>query len=109
MSSTSVKPRPTPSNAQVAGFLFNAAKNGNVTAQIFWLKTRAKWRESPVELKHSGAIAKNDLSDLPDAELLDIIYTLGREVGLAPVKTIEASLTSADEPAAGGPLIDARN
>ncbi len=99
----------TKANAQVAGFLFNAAKNGNVTAQIFWLKTRAKWRESPVELKHSGAIAKNDPSDLPDAELLDIIYTLGREVGLAPVKTIEASLTSADEPAAGGPLIDARN
>jgi hypothetical protein len=27
-------------NAQVAGFLFSAAKNGNVTAQIFWLKTR---------------------------------------------------------------------
>src|SRR5258706_10229402 len=47
----------TKANAQVAGFLFNAAKNGNVTAQIFWLKTRAKWRESPVELKHSGAIA----------------------------------------------------
>ena len=83
----------TKANAQVAGFLFNAAKNGNVTAQIFWLKTRAKWRESPVELKHSGAIAKNDLSDLPDQELLSIIYTLGREVGLAPVKTIEASLT----------------
>jgi hypothetical protein len=82
----------------VAAFLFNAAKNGNVTAQIFWLKTRAKWRESPVELKHSGSIAKNDLSELPDAELLDIIYTLGREVGLAPVKTIEASLTSVGEP-----------
>jgi len=82
----------TKANAQVAGFLFNAAKNGNVTAQIFWLKTRAKWRESPVELKHSGAIAKNDLSDLPDQDLLDLIYTLGREVGLAPVKTIEASV-----------------
>ena len=35
----------TKANAQVAGFLFNAAKNGNVTAQIFWLKTRARWRE----------------------------------------------------------------
>ena len=99
----------TKANAQVAGFLFNAAKTGNVTAQIFWLKTRAKWRESPVELKHSGAIAKNDLSDLPDQELLSIIYTLGREVGLAPVKTIEASPTSASEPGVGGPLIDARN
>src|SRR6266478_5843291 len=99
----------TKANAQVAGFLFNAAKSGNVTAQIFWLKTRAKWRESPVELKHSGAIAKNDLSDLPDQELLSIIYTLGREVGLAPVKTIEASSTSASESGVGGPLIDARN
>jgi hypothetical protein len=45
------------------------------------LKTRAKWRESPVELKHSGAIVKNELSDLPDQDLLDLIYTLGREVG----------------------------
>jgi len=27
-------------NAQVAGFLFAAAKGGNGTAQIFWLKTR---------------------------------------------------------------------
>ena len=94
----------TKANAQVAGFLFNAAKNGNVTAQIFWLKTRAKLRESPVELKHSGAIAKNDLSDLPDQDLLDLIYTLGREVGLAPVKTIEASLTSVSEPERPGPL-----
>jgi hypothetical protein len=25
-------------NAQVAGFLFNSARNGNVTAQIFWLR-----------------------------------------------------------------------
>ena len=33
----------TKANAQVAGFLFAAARNGNVTAQIFWLKTRARW------------------------------------------------------------------
>jgi hypothetical protein len=92
----------TKANAQVAGFLFNAAKNGNVTAQIFWLKTRAKWRETPVELKHSGSIASKDLSELPDDDLLSIIYTLGREVGLAPVKTIEGR--PASEPTAGGPL-----
>jgi hypothetical protein len=34
--------RETTANAQVAGFLFTAVKNGNVTAQIFWLKTRAR-------------------------------------------------------------------
>ena len=33
-------------NAVVSGSLFAAAKNGNVVAQIFWLKTRAQWRES---------------------------------------------------------------
>lgn len=32
-------------NAIVSGSLFAAAKGGNVSAQIFWLKTRAQWRE----------------------------------------------------------------
>jgi hypothetical protein len=35
----------TKANAQVAGFLFAACRAGNVGAQIFWLKTRARWRE----------------------------------------------------------------
>jgi hypothetical protein len=33
-------------NATISGSLFANAKGGNVTAQIFWLKTRAHWRES---------------------------------------------------------------
>ena len=44
----------TKANAQVAGFLFNSARNGNVTAQIFWLKTRARWREVPSEHLHQA-------------------------------------------------------
>jgi hypothetical protein len=32
-------------NTMIAGTLFNTAKNGNVTAMIFWLKTRGRWRE----------------------------------------------------------------
>src|SRR5438445_12407384 len=35
-------------NATIAGYLFAAAKAGNTTAQIFWLKTRANWRERGV-------------------------------------------------------------
>jgi hypothetical protein len=31
--------------AEIAGCLFDAGKGGNVTAQIFWLKTRGRWRE----------------------------------------------------------------
>lgn len=38
----------TEASAQVAQSLFqNATKHMNVTAQIFWLKTRARWRETP--------------------------------------------------------------
>ena len=35
-------------NAMVSGYLFAAAKAGNVTAQIFWLKSRAHWHEKTV-------------------------------------------------------------
>jgi hypothetical protein len=34
-------------NAMISGSLFSAAKGGNITAIIFWLKTRAHWRECP--------------------------------------------------------------
>src|SRR6185369_12263297 len=59
----------TKANAQVAGFLFNSARNGNVTAQIFWLKTRARWKEAPAELKHSGVVATGALNELTDEAL----------------------------------------
>lgn len=32
-------------NAKVAQSLYQNALGGNVAAQIFWLKTRARWRE----------------------------------------------------------------
>jgi hypothetical protein len=35
-------------NAIVSGSLFANAKAGNVVAQIFWLKSRAQWRERAV-------------------------------------------------------------
>jgi len=33
-------------NATIGGALFNKAKNGDTAAQIFWMKTRAGWRET---------------------------------------------------------------
>ena len=59
----------TKANAQVAGFLFNSARSGNVTAQIFWLKTRARWREAPMELRHTGMLGTCDLNELTDDQL----------------------------------------
>ena len=42
-------------NATMCGFLFAAAKGGNIAAIIFWLKTRAHWRErKPSEVPASG-------------------------------------------------------
>ena len=42
---------------QVENALFKAAKEGNITAQIFWLKNRKRkeWRDKQ-ELEHSGKI-----------------------------------------------------
>jgi len=38
-------------NAEMASSLFNQGKNGNVTAAIFWLKSRAGWSDrSQIEL-----------------------------------------------------------
>jgi len=80
----------TKANAQVAGFLFSAAKSGNVTAQIFWLKTRARWHEVPTELRHSGSIKTPDLDQLSEAELERRVAALAASVGYVRMKTIDA-------------------
>src|ERR1700747_235794 len=41
-------------NAVISGSLFANAKAGNVVAQIFWLKTRAQWRERAVPDDRAG-------------------------------------------------------
>ena len=40
-------------NAVVGGALFNKAKAGDTTAMIFWMKTRAGWKETAV-VEHTG-------------------------------------------------------
>ena len=90
----------TKANAQVAGFLFNSARTGNVTAQIFWLKTRARWRETPTELKHSGSIGKKEMHEYTDEELMAIIREGAAELGLVPMKTIDAQDPAPSQPAA---------
>jgi hypothetical protein len=46
-------------NAKVAKTLFeNAVNANNVAAQIFWLKTRARWSEQPQQIEFPGADGK---------------------------------------------------
>jgi hypothetical protein len=54
-------------NAVVSGSLFAAAKGGNVVAQIFWLKTRAHWRESAA---HRDAASGSDAGGNPPVVLV---------------------------------------
>src|SRR5205814_10110033 len=56
-------------SAMVSGSLFAAAKGGNVVAQIFWLKTRAQWRESAAPsaaASGSDGVGKPSVLVLPD-------------------------------------------
>jgi len=57
-------------NALVSSSLFANARDGNVAAQIFWLKTRAHWRERAVS-EHPAADRDTEASSpiilvLPD-------------------------------------------
>ena len=63
-------------NAVVSGTLFSAAKNGNVVARIFWLKTRAGWRET-AKVEHSGGtsveVRQVDATKLSDTTLTELM------------------------------------
>jgi hypothetical protein len=68
--------------ATVAGFLFAAAKGGNIPAIIFWLKTRAHWREKTapeVPVSGDGGANAPVVLILPDnsrdPELTEVLRT----------------------------------
>lgn len=60
-------------NAMIGGKLFNKALAGDNASIFFWLKTRARWRESAQQHEHSGPgglpIETMDLTHLTDDEL----------------------------------------
>jgi hypothetical protein len=86
----------TKANAQVAGFLFNSAKSGNVSAQIFWLKTRARWSEVPLELRYPAVTARKPASEMTDEELMARIEELQADLNLSPpMKTVTGAVVTA--------------
>ena len=74
-------------NAMVSGYLFAAAKAGNVAAQIFWLKSRAHWHEKTVA---DDPVARGGE---PDAQVVLVLPDNHRDPELAQ------ALQSAEEDA----------
>ena len=56
-------------NASVAETLFKQAKEGNTTAMIFWLKSRAKWKET----------SQHEISGNPDGTPVNVQIVTGIE------------------------------
>lgn len=54
-------------NASVAETLFKQAKEGNTTAMIFWLKSRARWKES----------TQHEISGNPDGTPVEVKIVTG--------------------------------
>ena len=54
-------------NASVAETLFKQAKEGNTTAMIFWLKSRAKWKET----------SQHEISGNPDGMPVEVKIVTG--------------------------------
>jgi len=62
-------------NATIGGALFNKAKAGDTTAMIFWMKTRAGWREKQ-DVNHvseDGSMSPKAHRELSDDELAKIV------------------------------------
>jgi len=54
-------------NAVIAGTLYEKAKSGDTTSMIFWLKSRAQWKETQ----------KHELSGDPDGEPVQVKVITG--------------------------------
>jgi hypothetical protein len=74
-------------NTQVGEALFQAAVGGNVAAMIFWMKTRAGWKET-ITIEQSKPVA--EMTDLEFNRVLlangldPIDVTIGEEPAVVP-------------------------
>ena len=66
-------------NAQVGGALFNKALAGDTTAQIFWMKTRARWKEE-LAIDHTSSDGSMSPAKPTRAEILEAQKAIGGEL-----------------------------
>jgi hypothetical protein len=77
--SNAVKINKDIADRQIENALYKAAKDGNITAQIFWLKNRKpkEWRDKQ-EMEHSGDLKLNaNIRDANTDELIEKAKELG--------------------------------
>jgi hypothetical protein len=67
-------------NATISGYLFAAAKAGSIAAIIFWLKTRAHWRERMVA---DDPVPNADAE--PNSEVVLVLPDNSRDLDLTQV------------------------
>lgn len=73
-------------NSNIAGALYNGAMAGGVAQQIFWLKTRAGWKETQVTEvtgKDGGPIQTEDTTERPTDTLRQKIEAMVRAFATA--------------------------
>jgi hypothetical protein len=85
-------------NATIGGALFNQAKNGNVAAMIFWLKTRARWREIEREKEIDPALQKSEVTSV-----LVTVAAASQEKEKPATKTATPAQEPAEKPRRGRP------
>ena len=72
-------------NATIGGALFNKAKNGDTAAQIFWMKTRAGWKDTTAVTiaNPEGETFKTEDTGAGAAKLLALIENIAERRGTA--------------------------
>src|SRR5580704_10058092 len=92
--------------ATIANKLFEAANNGNVTAQIFFLKARAGWRDQgpvvEINNQQNVRVAPDPVDLAADRNLIREAILILRRLGVpAAVELDEADFRALSEPKRG--------
>ena len=82
-------------NAKVANALYNSAINGDVTAQIFWCKTKLGWRTT--EQVEMGTPGQFDNDSRTIAQRTAVVFERAQRLGIVIDQGV--AQTGGDEPA----------
>jgi hypothetical protein len=96
-------------NAQVAGFLFAAAKKGNVQAMIFWLKCRARWT-APIDETTLAIVASGKKAEAANAaKQLDVNSPFDSVIAARAKRNVGSELLGLARPSVEWPVADPKS